>query len=47
MLLPLLAELRITRKAGRPRTRPDAVCGDKAYLAARPALICENAGSPP
>lgn len=31
MLLPLLAELRVTRSVGRPRTRPDAVRGDKAY----------------
>jgi transposase len=31
MLLPLLAELRVTRPFGRPRTRPDRVRGDKAY----------------
>ncbi|PZT84562.1 MAG: IS5 family transposase [Gordonia sp. (in: high G+C Gram-positive bacteria)] len=31
MLLPLLEQLRVTRPAGRPRTRPDAVLGDKAY----------------
>ena len=31
MLLPLLAELRVVRPVGRPRTRPDRVCGDKAY----------------
>lgn len=30
-LLPLLARLRVTRPVGRPRTRPDAVRGDKAY----------------
>ena len=31
MLLPQLEQLRVTRPAGRPRTRPDAVLGDKAY----------------
>jgi transposase len=31
MLLPLLAELRVKQPAGRPRTRPDAIRGDKAY----------------
>lgn len=31
MLLPLLAQLRVGRDIGRPRTRPDAVRGDKAY----------------
>ncbi|WP_144862652.1 transposase, partial [Micrococcus luteus] len=31
MLLPLLAQLRVTRPVGRPRTRPAAVLGDKAY----------------
>lgn len=31
MLLPLLAELRVQRPTGRPRTRPDALRGDKAY----------------
>jgi hypothetical protein len=31
MLLPLLADLQVTRPVGRPRTRPDAVRGDKAY----------------
>ena len=31
MLLPLLEQLRVTRPAGRPHTRPDAVLGDKAY----------------
>ena len=31
MLLPLLAELQVSRPVGRPRTRPDAVRGDKAY----------------
>ncbi|MBY0170535.1 IS5 family transposase [Micrococcus luteus] len=31
MLLPLLEQLRVTRPAGRPRTRPEAVLGDKAY----------------
>ena len=31
MLLPLLADLEVTRPTGRPRTRPDAVRGDKAY----------------
>jgi len=31
MLLPLLEHLRVTRPVGRPRTRPDAVLGDKAY----------------
>lgn len=30
-LLPLLGQLRVTRALGRPRTRPDAVRGDKAY----------------
>lgn len=28
---PLMAHLRVTRAAGRARTRPDAVLGDKAY----------------
>lgn len=31
MFLPLMAQLRIGRDAGRPRTRPDAVRADKAY----------------
>lgn len=31
MFLPLLEHLKVGRSAGRPRTRPDAVCGDKAY----------------
>jgi transposase len=31
MMLPLLAQLRIPRSCGRPRTRPDRVLGDKAY----------------
>lgn len=31
MMLPLLAQLRVTRPRGRPRTRPDAVLADKAY----------------
>ena len=31
MLLPLLEQLRVTRPVGRPRTRPAAVLGDKAY----------------
>ena len=31
MLLPLMAHLRVARDVGRPRTRPDAVRGDKAY----------------
>ena len=31
MLLPLLNELRVARASGRPRTRPDALRGDKAY----------------
>lgn len=31
MFLPLLEQLRVTRAVGRPRTRPDAVLGDKAY----------------
>jgi transposase len=31
MLLPLLAELQVSRPVGRPRTRPDSVRGDKAY----------------
>lgn len=31
MMLPLMAELRVPRTSGRPRTRPDAVRGDKAY----------------
>jgi putative transposase len=29
--LPLLAQLRVTRPIGRPRTRPDRLRGDKAY----------------
>ena len=31
MLIPLLEQLRVARPTGRPRTRPDAVRGDKAY----------------
>lgn len=31
MFLPMLAHLRVGRDVGRPRTRPDAVRGDKAY----------------
>lgn len=31
MFEPLMAQLRIVRPAGRPRTRPDALLGDKAY----------------
>jgi len=31
MFLPLMAQLRVGRDLGRPRTRPDAVRGDKAY----------------
>lgn len=31
MLLPLLAELRVGRPIGRPRTRPNRLRGDKAY----------------
>lgn len=31
MLLPMLEQLRVARPIGRPRTRPDAVRGDKAY----------------
>lgn len=31
MFLPLMAQLRVGRDVGRPRTRPDAVRGDKAY----------------
>ena len=31
MLIPMLEQLRVTRPVGRPRTRPDAVRGDKAY----------------
>ena len=31
MFLPLMADLRVGRDVGRPRTRPDAVRGDKAY----------------
>ena len=31
MFLPLMAQLRVGRVTGRPRTRPDAVRGDKAY----------------
>jgi transposase len=31
MFLPLMAQLRVARDTGRPRTRPDAVRGDKAY----------------
>lgn len=30
-LLPLLAQLRVARPVGRPRTRPDRLRGDKAY----------------
>ena len=31
MFLPLMGQLRVERDKGRPRTRPDAVRGDKAY----------------
>ena len=31
LLLPLLADLQVGRPMGRPRTRPDALRGDKAY----------------
>lgn len=31
MFLPLMQQLRVGRATGRPRTRPDAVRGDKAY----------------
>lgn len=31
MFLPLMAQLRVARPVGRPRTRPDAVRADKAY----------------
>lgn len=31
MFLPLMEQLRVGRNVGRPRTRPDAVRGDKAY----------------
>lgn len=31
MFLPLMAQLKVGRDVGRPRTRPDAVRGDKAY----------------
>lgn len=31
MFLPLMTQLRVGRDVGRPRTRPDAVRGDKAY----------------
>jgi hypothetical protein len=31
MFLPLMEHLRIARPIGRPRTRPNAVRGDKAY----------------
>ncbi|WP_307383853.1 MULTISPECIES: IS5 family transposase [Microbacterium] len=31
MLIPMLEQLRVTRPVGRPRTRPNAVRGDKAY----------------
>jgi transposase len=31
MFLPLMAHLKVGRDVGRPRTRPDAVRGDKAY----------------
>ncbi len=31
MFLPLMTHLRVARTVGRPRTRPDAVRGDKAY----------------
>lgn len=32
MFGPLMAHLRVTRPVGRPRTRPDAVRGDKAHF---------------
>lgn len=32
MFLPLMGHLPVARPVGRPRTRPDAVRGDKAYV---------------
>lgn len=34
MFEPLMAQLRLPRTRGRPRTRPDRVLGDKAYSSA-------------
>jgi hypothetical protein len=31
MMLPLLAQLRVERRLGRPRTRPEKVMADKTY----------------
>jgi len=31
MMLPLLAQIRVNRPSGRPRTRPERVLADKAY----------------
>lgn len=31
MMLPVLAAIRVARRRGRPRTRPDRVLADKAY----------------
>jgi len=31
MMLPVLSAIRVTRRCGRPRTRPDKVLADKAY----------------
>ena len=46
MFLPLMGHLRVARPVGRPRTRPDAVRGDKAY-SSRTAGIYAPAGSRP
>ncbi|MDP5225868.1 MULTISPECIES: IS5 family transposase [Arthrobacter] len=44
MLLPLMEQLRVGRAKGRPRTRPDALRGDKAYSsrAIRTHLRCRG-----
>lgn len=34
-LIPVLEEVRVCGPVGRPRTRPDAVAGDKAYASRR------------
>ena len=45
MFEPLMAHLSVARPIGRPRTRPDALRGDKAYSSRAIARICAAAGS--
>ena len=43
--IPVLNKIRVPGPVGRPRTRPDAVAGDKAYSSARTVPTCANVGS--